>query len=98
MPKRARVPSSGLDYPGKRDIRQSTRPGGRDTTAVGEHFQRKTYVLERDQVTRLKEMAASYHVGINELARWLLTQAMDRVDDGEWELPLESEQVWHLRG
>ena len=96
MARRMGEPADGLDYPGKRQVRRSTRRGGRDATAVGERYQRKTYVLERDQVDRIKVLAQGQGIGINALTRWLLTHALDAIESGEWELPIEEVTVKRL--
>jgi len=93
MPRRQ--PGDGLSYPGMRNVRKSTRPGGKDSSAVG-RYRRKTYVLEPGQIARVKALADDKGVGINALARWLLGRALDAVDNGAWELPIEDVTVKRL--
>ena len=96
MPRTQREPADGLFYPGKGDIRRATRPGGRDTAAVGDRLLRKTYVLDRDQVERIAGYARTRGVGINELVRWLLAAGLDALEAGTWELPIETVEVKHI--
>jgi hypothetical protein len=69
-------------------------PGGPAEPAKAEpqpspSYQRKTYLITPDMVQRIKDTAAHYRVGQNELVRFLLGQALDQLDAGRLELPLE---------
>ena len=96
MAKRREQPANGLGYAGKPNVREATRKGGKDTTAVGQLYQRKTYVVERDQVDRIHAVAKENGIGINELVRWILGEALDAIDAGAWELPIEEVTVRRL--
>jgi hypothetical protein len=53
------------------------------------NYQRKTYLVSPELVQRVKATAQHYKVGQNELVRFLLGRALDQLDAGELELPLE---------
>lgn len=96
MPRSRQRQANGLTYAGKPNVREATRKGGKDTTLIGDLYQRKTYVVERDQVDRIKALASENGIGINELVRWILGQSLQALDSGEWELPIEEVTIHRL--
>jgi hypothetical protein len=50
-------------------------------------LQRKTYLLTPELVDRIAELAEQERVGINELVRWLLREALAQIDDGDLTIP-----------
>lgn len=97
MPKPRTPPASGLDYAGKGELRRATRKGGKDSVAVGERMQRKTYVLDSTQVEHLAAYARANGIGINELVRWVLHRGLDALEGGEWELPIETVEIKRIK-
>ncbi len=55
-------------------------------------YVRKTYLLTSDLIARVEALAEAEHVGLNELVRWLLNDALTRVEMGETELPTKPVQ------
>ena len=53
-------------------------------------LKRKTVLMTDELIARVETMAEQHGVGINEMHRWLLVQAMDMVDDGT--LTVEAQQ------
>lgn len=49
---------------------------------------RKTYLVTNELKDRIETLARENNVGSNELVRFLLTAAVDRVESGEIELPV----------
>ena len=56
-------------------------------------MQKKSYVLTPEIVRRVAEQAEAHGVGVGEMARYLLTFAMDQIDSGVHEIPVEVEVV-----
>lgn len=85
--------------PGWRDtITGSAEPAAAETATPPEmetpaprrrrnRLQRKTYLLTPDLVDRIAGLADQERVGINELVRWLLREALAQVDDGDLTIP-----------
>lgn len=86
----------------------SKRPGWRDMAGAPEAeelleadetpedldaMKRKTYLLTPRIIRRVERMAEAHGVGINELARYLLTWALGQHESGEAELPVRTETV-----
>ncbi len=79
-------------------------PGWRDVVASGkeapvqpkeepeDEMKRKTYLLTSGIIQRVADLAERERVGINELARYLLTYALEEVESGRHELPVETEK------
>ena len=53
-------------------------------------YKRKTYLLTEELINRIEELADRERLQLNELVRWLLTDALDRIDAGETELPTQT--------
>ena len=63
--------------------------GAREEKKKSANYTRKTYLIEPVMVDRVKETAGRHQVGQNELVRFLLGYALDQLDAGAVELPLE---------
>ena len=90
MAKDKEAPRNGLAYAGKGTYRRATRPGGKDSTRVGQDYQRKTYVVDSSTVERIANYAKARGVGVGELVRWMLAEGMNALESGAWELPTET--------
>ena len=53
-------------------------------------YKRKTYLLTEEIIERIEELADRERLQLNELVRWLLTDALDRIEAGETELPTQT--------
>jgi len=53
-------------------------------------YKRKTYLITPAMITRVKATAKEHRVGQNELVRFLLGYALDQLNAGNLELPLET--------
>ena len=58
---------------------------------------RKTYLVTPELIERIKSTSIREQVGQNELVRYLLTWALDRLDEGDHNLPVEVEQVYRIK-
>ena len=52
-------------------------------------LKRKTYLLTQDLIERIATLADEERVGINELVRFLLTEAVIAIENGDMEIPTE---------
>lgn len=52
-------------------------------------LKRKTYLLTQDLIERIATLAEEERVGINELVRFLLTEAVIAIENGDMEIPTE---------
>ena len=77
-------PRGWQDQIGSKPETQPTK----DTARTG-RLVRKTLLLTDDLIERLDELADTYNVGKNELARYLLELAIEQVESGAHELPTE---------
>lgn len=62
-----------------------------------ETYKRKTYLVTPELVKRVKETAKREQVGQNELLRYLLTWALDELDAGRHEIPIEVERSHRIK-
>lgn len=58
---------------------------------------RKTYLVTPELIERVKQTADREKVGQNELLRYLLTWALDELDEGNHHLPLEEEKSHRIK-
>lgn len=58
-----------------------------------DELKRKTYLLTPRIIRRVERMAEKNDIGINELARYLLTWALDQHESGEAELPVTTKTI-----
>ena len=72
----------------------SDKPAGWDEQITGpapskstSELVRKTYLLTPELIARVEALADTENVGLNELVRWLLDDALRRVETGETALP-----------
>lgn len=52
-------------------------------------YKRKTYLMTDDLISRIETQAEKAGVGINEMNRYLLTVALDMVEQGELEVEVQ---------
>jgi hypothetical protein len=62
-----------------------------------ETYTRKTYLVTSELIERVRVTAEREQVGQNELLRYLLTWALDQLDGGHHELPLEVEKSHRIK-
>lgn len=62
-----------------------------------ETYTRKTYLVTPELIERVKVTAEREQVGQNELLRYLLTWALDQLDDGHHQLPIEVEKSHRIK-
>ncbi len=67
------------------------------TLAADTIYSRKTYLVTPELIERVKNTADREQVGQNELLRYLLTWALDQLDAGHHQLPLEVEQSHRIK-
>lgn len=91
------------DLAGKLQGQESTtpnRPGWRETITAGQaplppineeepanKLKRKTYLIRAGMIDHIEDLAQQERVGINELVRFLLSAAIDQVEDGTLVIP-----------
>ncbi len=51
-------------------------------------YYRKTYLLTKELIERVKKVAEEQQVGHSELVRWALQTILDEVEKGEREIPI----------
>lgn len=62
-----------------------------------ESYTRKTYLVTPALIERVRDTAEREQVGQNELLRYLLTWALDQLDQGSHELPIEVQQSHRIK-
>ncbi|MDT8306455.1 MAG: hypothetical protein RRC07_11005 [Anaerolineae bacterium] len=62
-------------------------PKAPETRRRRNRLQRKTYLLTPDLVDHIAELAEQERVGINELVRWLLREALAQIESGDLVIP-----------
>jgi hypothetical protein len=53
-------------------------------------YRRKTYLITDDLIQRIERQAKKTGVGVNEMNRYLLTLALDLVESGKHEIPVQT--------
>lgn len=61
------------------------------TSKAGRYY-RKTYLLTKELIDRIKELADETGVGYSELVRWSLQTILDEVENGERQIPVTVEE------
>ena len=51
-------------------------------------YYRKTYLLTKELIDRVKQVADRHRVGHSELVRWSLQTILDEIETGEREIPV----------
>lgn len=55
-------------------------------------YRRKTYLMTDELIQRIEVQAEKARVGINEMNRYLLTMALDLIENGEHEVQVQTVQ------
>lgn len=53
-------------------------------------YRRKTYLMTDELIRRIETQARQAGVGVNEMNRYLLTMALDLVESGKHEIPVQT--------
>ena len=69
-----------------------TAPEQQPPASKAGRFYRKTYLLTKEIIERVKETANQNKVGHSEFVRWALTTIMDEIEDGSREIPVTVEE------
>lgn len=83
---------SGAPVPGWRDMVSTGQPAERTPAEKTGETMRKTYLLSAEIIERVANLAQQERVGVNELARYLLTYALDEIESGRHQLPTQKEE------
>ena len=89
----------GEDQPqGWRDqVRVTDQPTAPQADSSGEgQYKRKTYLITPALEGRIEALAESERVGQDELVRYLLTFALDKIKNGEHTLPTQPRTIYTL--
>jgi hypothetical protein len=60
-------------------------------------LRRKTYLLTNELIDRINALAEDKRVGINELVRFLLANAVAQVESGDLEIPTEAVPEYRIK-
>lgn len=82
-----RNPFDDLGSYSERAVKRSeTKPAKKDR-----RMRAMTYRIGDDLITRINRVADEYRVNKQPLVRALLTRALDELESGAWELPVEED-------
>jgi len=87
--------ASNATPPGWRDVvvaGQEPSPPDKKRNKDDDEQQRKTYLITVGIIRRVANLAKKERVGVNELARYLMTYALDEIESGRHKLPTETEE------
>jgi len=64
----------------------------REPASKAGRYYRKTYLLTKELIERVKRVADKHKVGHSELVRWALQTILDEVEEGQREIPISVEE------